>query len=325
MSVDHSWDDEFPLPGRRICAAAIINHRLLEDPENQARRARVEENARRALPPTGIVDVTVVVHIVARNPARITDAQVHSQIDVLNEDFQASNSDITKVPGVFATAVGNPEIRFSLATTDPDGNPTSGITRTQTTVAKFSTEDDGVKSATTGGRDPWDTSRYLNIWVASIFDPLLGDILGYAQFPGLTPATDGVVITPTAFGRVGTAAAPFNLGRTATHECGHYFDLRHIWGDRVGCVGDDLVADTPQHERPNYNKQSFPKITCNNAPNGEMFMNYMDYVDDDTMMMFTKGQVARMRAALAGPRAGLIPNDADAALTFKAAARAARF
>lgn len=322
--MDEIYED-FPLPNRRICAASIINHRLLEDPENQARRARVEVNARRAVPPTGIVDVTVVVHIVTRNSARITDAQVHSQIEVLNEDFQARNADLGNVPAVFHGAVGNPEIRFSLATTDPDGHPTNGITRTNTNVARFSTEDDGVKSAATGGHDPWDTSRYLNLWVAIIFDPMIGDLLGYAQFPGLTPATDGVVITPAAFGRGGTASAPFNLGRTATHECGHYFDLRHIWGDRVGCVGDDLVADTPQHEKPNYNKPTFPKVTCNNTPNGEMFMNYMDYVDDDTMMMFTKGQVGRIRAAVAGPRAELIPDDADAASTFKAAARAAQF
>jgi hypothetical protein len=317
--------ENFPVPNRRICAASIINHRLLEDPENQARRALVEVNARRAVAPTGIVDVTVVVHIVTRNPAQITDAQVHSQIDVLNEDFQARNADIGKVPGAFSGVVGNPEIRFSLATADPLGNATNGITRTSTNVARFSTADDGVKSAATGGHDPWDTSRFLNLWVAVIFDPMLGNLLGYAQFPGLTPATDGVVITPSAFGRGGTASAPFDLGRTASHEFGHYFDLRHIWGDRVGCVGDDLVADTPKHEKPNYDKPTFPQVTCSNAPNGEMFMNYMDYVDDDTMMMFTKGQIARMRAALAGPRSGLIPDEAEAASQFKAAARVAQF
>jgi hypothetical protein len=317
--------EDFPVPKRRICAASIVNQRLLEDPENQMRRARVEVNARRAQAPAGVVDVSMVVHVVTRNPAQITDAQVHSQVQVLNEDFQALNADLGKVPGVFHGVIGNPEIRFALATIDPDGKPTTGITRTPTTVTRFSSADDGVKSAATGGHDPWDTSVYLNLWVAVIFDPSIGDLLGYAQFPGLTPATDGVVITPAAFGRGGTAVAPFDLGRTAVHEFGHFFDLRHIWGDRVGCVGDDLVADTPQHEMPNYNKPIFPHVTCHNAPNGEMFMNYMDYVDDDTMMMFTKGQIARIRAALAGPRSGLIPHGAAAAPAFKAAARAAQF
>jgi hypothetical protein len=137
-----------------------------------------------------------------------------------------------------------------------------------------------------------------------------GGLLGYAQFPGGPAATDGVVILNTAFGSVGTAAAPYNLGRTATHEIGHWLNLRHIWGDTEDCSGSDFVDDTPNAQQPNYGKPTFPHVSCNNAPNGDMFMNYMDYVDDDAMVMFTKGQIARMQATLAGPRNSLLATSA---------------
>ena len=124
-----------------------------------------------------------------------------------------------------------------------------------------------------------------------------GGLLGYAQFPGGPAATDGVVILHTAFGTTGTAAAPFNLGRTATHEIGHWLNLRHIWGDDGnGCTGDDFVADTPNAAGPNTGMPAFPHVTCGNGPNGDLFMNYMDYTDDAGMFMFTNGQVTRMQA-----------------------------
>jgi hypothetical protein len=133
-------------------------------------------------------------------------------------------------------------------------------------------------------------------------------LLGYAQFPGGPAATDGVVILNSAFGTIGTAAAfaPYNHGRTASHEVGHWLNLRHIWGDDGGgCTGDDLVADTPNAAGPNFGKPAFPRVTCNNGPNGDLFMNYMDYTDDDSMFMFTAGQVARMQACLDGDRSSI--------------------
>ena len=142
----------------------------------------------------------------------------------------------------------------------------------------------------------------MNIWVCNLADGLLG----YAQFPGGPPETDGVVILNTAFGTTtGTATAPFNGGRTATHEVGHFLNLRHIWGDDFLCAASDLVADTPNAAGPNFGKPNFPHVSCNNGPNGDMFMNYMDYVDDDSMFMFTPQQVARMLATLEGPRSML--------------------
>jgi hypothetical protein len=302
-------------PSRRQCATAEVHHRLLENPEYQRRRARVERFARRSVPLSGVVDVDVVVHIVLSDPTSVTDVQVYSQIDVLNEDFHAANADIGGVPSVWIGLVGDAELRFRLAQTDPDGNATNGITRTKTSAPPFGTNDE-VKFAASGGADAWDADRYLNFWVCQ----LRGGVLGYAQFPGGPAETDGVVILDSAFGRGGSAQSPFDLGRTATHELGHFFDLRHIWGDRVACLGDDLVADTPQHEGPNYNRPTFPQVTCNNTPDGEMFMNYMDYVDDVAMFMFTKLQVTRMRTALAGPRANLIQNLVTAKATAEAAA-----
>jgi hypothetical protein len=111
------------------------------------------------------------------------------------------------------------------------------------------------------------------------------------------------VILNSAFGNIGTATDPFDLGRTTTHEVGHWLNLFHIWGDDgTGCKGSDLCPDTPNQASENYGKPAFPHISCKNGPNGDMFMNYMDYVDDDAMMMFTSGQAARMNAALNGRR-----------------------
>jgi hypothetical protein len=245
-------------------------------------------------------EIPVVVHVVYRTDAdNLSDAQIASQIDVLNEDYAAANKDLEGVPSIFTDVIGKPGLRFALATTDPSGAPTDGITRRRTTVASFGV-DDKVKSQATGGTDAWDTARYLNIWVCRID----GGVLGYAQFPGGPPATDGVVIMTTAFGRGGSAKAPFDLGRTAVHEVGHYLNLSHIWGEaRVPtCTDTDSVDDTPNQWGPNFNKPTFPSASCGNTPDGDMFMNYMDYVDDDAMFMFTTGQVARMNATLAGPR-----------------------
>jgi Pregnancy-associated plasma protein-A len=254
--------------------------------------ARQGRQARREVP----AEIPVVVHVLHRTKADdLSDEQVASQIEVLNEDYSAGNDDLKNVPPAFTDLVGNPGLRFALATTDPSGAPTGGITRRRTTVPTFGV-DDSMKAEATGGADPWDTARYLNIWVCR----LGGGVLGYAQFPGGPPETDGVVILTSAFGRGGSAGAPFDLGRTTTHEVGHYLNLSHIWGEaRVPtCTDSDFVDDTPNQWGPNFGKPAFPSASCGNTPDGDLFMNYMDYVDDDTMVMFTDDQVARMQAAL---------------------------
>jgi pregnancy-associated plasma protein-A len=247
--------------------------------------------------------IPVVVHVLYNDTADdISDDQIATQIEVLNEDFSNKNSDLSKVPESFKEFVGNPGLEFFLAKVDPSGAATDGITHRQTSAAPF-VVDDSMKADASGGRSPWDTARYLNIWVC----PLRGGVLGYAQFPGGPPETDGVVILTSGFGKGGSAVDPFNLGRTATHEVGHYLNLSHIWGEaRVPtCTDSDFVDDTPNQFEPNFNKPTFPSPSCGNTPHGDMFMNYMDYVDDDTMFMFTKQQVLRMHAALEFSRSRL--------------------
>jgi Pregnancy-associated plasma protein-A len=285
----------------------MIVHELLAEtePEYRDRRLQAEDETRQSIDSgqamrvtAKLVTIPVVVHVVHRtDDENISDAQVKSQIDVLNRDFRAKNSDKSKVPAAWKSLVIDSNIQFALATKDPRGRKTTGITRTATTVPAFG-PDNGVKSKLTGGRNPWPTARYLNMWVCN----LSGGLLGYAQFPGGPTKTDGVVVLYSAFGNRGKVKPPFNKGRTATHEVGHFLGLRHIWGDRNDCTGNDFVADTPPARQANTGKPKFPLITCNNGPNGDMFMNYMDYVDDAAMFMFTAGQVARMNATLAGPR-----------------------
>jgi hypothetical protein len=293
-------DGDEAAPLTRSCATMAVHEQLLRTSVAYAAARAASENAawgaaRSAAPMrTGVTMIPVVVHVVWNTAAQnIGDAQITSQIGVLNRDFRKTNADVSSVPAVFAPLCADARIEFELATTDPQGNPTTGITRTQTNRASFT--DDAVKSAATGGADAWPADRYLNIWVCQ----LGGGLLGYAQFPGGPAATDGVVILHTAFGTSGTAMAPFNLGRTATHEIGHWLNLRHIWGDDGnGCNGDDFVTDTPNCGGPNTGAPSFPRVTCGNAPNGDLFMNYMDYTDDRAMFMFTGGQVQRMQTCL---------------------------
>jgi len=237
---------------------------------------------------------------VLRKPTQVTDAQVRRQIERLSLDFRKQNPDAAKVPAAFRSLASDAKIEFELASTTPTGRATKGIRRKKTSKASFSHVRDDVKDPKAGGLAPWDPERYLNVWVCA----LEGGTLGYAQFPGGPPETDGVVILHDAFGTGGSARPPFDLGRTTTHEVGHYLNLSHIWGEsRIPtCQDDDFVADTPPQFDKNFGKPAFPHVSCNNGPHGDLFMNYMDYVDDEAMFMFTKGQVSRMRATLSGPR-----------------------
>jgi hypothetical protein len=300
------------VPEHRSCGAPEVHQRLLENRQYQQNQIDIARFTSRfmllgANRRVGVVTIPTVVHVVYGNDdENISDEQIQSQIDALNRDYRAQNTDKANVPGVWASLVTDVQVQFALAKLDPDGAVTSGITRTQTTSTGFST-DESVKSSATGGADPWPSDKYLNIWVCN----LGGGLLGYAQFPGGPPQTDGVVILYSAFGTIGTATAPYNLGRTATHEVGHWLNLIHIWGDRLDCGGTDFVDDTPPAQAPNYGTPTFPHVSCSNGPNGDMFMNYMDYVDDAVMIMFTAGQVARIGATLDGPRASVTTSAAS--------------
>ena len=260
---------------------AIENHTnaFIEAKKNKNVQALVE----------GVVTIPVVVHIVYNGAAEnISDAQIASQMAVLNEDYRKMNADVGNTPAEFSDLTADSQIEFVMATTDPDGNATDGITRTSSTKASYNYLTDEVKFDATGGKDAWPSDQYLNMWVCDIS----GGILGYAQFPGGPAATDGVVMDVLYFGDENFATPPFDLGRTATHEVGHWLNLRHIWGDG-GCGVDDGVADTPSQGGSNFGCPTYPFVSCGT---NDMFMNYMDYVDDFCMVMFSNGQKDRMRA-----------------------------
>ena len=270
---------------RRGCASQeVLTAQLAADPTLAVRMNQIEAFTQKAMLTgrlvNGKIEIPVVVNVLYRTAAEnISDAQIQSQIDVLNEDFNAANSDFTSVPALFSGVATNVGITFIL----------EGINRKATTKTSWGTRD-VMKQTKRGGLDPTSPTTTLNIWACTIG----GGILGYAQFPGGSLATDGVVIDSNYFGLSSAASYPYNLGRTASHEVGHWMNLRHIWGDAT--CGSDLVSDTPSHNTANYGVPAYPHYsTCAGTP-VEMTMNYMDYTDDRGMYMFTDGQKARMDA-----------------------------
>ncbi|MBI5914536.1 MAG: fibronectin type III domain-containing protein [Bacteroidetes bacterium] len=296
---EHESDEAL---GLRNCGADDVYQRMLAtDPQFRMNQERIEQFTQEYLASDPVGDravktIPVVVHVVWNTSQQnISDAQVLSQLTVLTNDFRRLNADKTNTPAAFLPVAADAEVEFCLATQDPVGNATTGIERRQTTVPSFS-DNDAMKYYNQGGLNAWDASKYLNIWVCN----LGGGILGYAQFPGGPGATDGVVITYTAYGTIGTAQPPFHLGRTATHEVGHWLNLFHIWGDDGNsCAGSDQVGDTPNQADENYSCPAFPAVSCSNGPNGDMFMNYMDYTDDACMNLYSQGQKTRMDALFA--------------------------
>jgi len=291
----------------------ILEQRMKSDPSILLRMQQSEIATQKwiAEHPKGtkqVITIPVVVHVLWHTATEnISDSQIQSQIDVLNEDFRLLNSDTLPDTHPFWVFTADAEVEFCLAAQDPDGNPTNGITRTYTDSIAFA--GNGTEKVTAqGGKDNWDPTKYLNLWVCNL--DASGGTLGYATFPSdlsTEPENDGVVIRYQAFGDEGTATSPNELGRTATHEIGHWLNLRHIWGDST--CGDDFCADTKVAEDANYGCPTFPhnaSSICGTDANGEMYMNYMDYVDDNCMNMFTIDQTIRMEAALNGDRSGLL-------------------
>ena len=303
---------------QRVCHAHDhYTEMMTADPDYARRSQEIElytQQYLRSLTPdqmkTGEVIIPVVFHIVYNTAAQnISDQRILEQLETLNLDYTARNADTSTIPDPFKPLKGAFNVKFVIANRDPQGNPAVGIVRRQTTRTSFGSSStpsptaQPVKFTNQGGSDAWDTRYYLNIWVCN----LSGGVLGYATFPASagTPY-DGIVLASRYTGTTG-AGAPFNLGRTGTHEVGHYFNLRHIWGDDFNCSGSDQVADTPNQRVSTSGCPSYPLTdNCSNATPGIMFMNYMDYTNDACMYMFTQGQVNRMQAALDGPRATLL-------------------
>ncbi|MGV2451276.1 UNVERIFIED_CONTAM: zinc metalloprotease [Ralstonia mannitolilytica] len=291
---------------QRGCASEEIRQEALKrSPELQQRFAALETNTEKfandvkfgKVLADGTVEIPVVVNVIYRTTAEnVSDARIAEQIAVLNADYSGTNTDASKIPTEFqAVSSGDTKVKFRLVNT----------VRKSTTKTGWATNDD-MKKASKGGIDATNPTNYLNLWVVGKMTSQGRTILGYATFPesaGLW--NDGVVIAAPYFGKTG-ASSPFNLGRTATHEVGHYLNLRHIWGD-ANC-GNDQVSDTPTQTTANYGKPSYPLYnTCSGVQRSVMFMNYMDYVDDAAMFMFSAGQKTRMQSVVAssGARSGL--------------------
>jgi hypothetical protein len=290
------------VPSQRHCASmAVLNAQLVADPRMQSRLDEIENQTARFISEGGAsafrinadgkIEIPVVVNVLYRTTSEnISLAQIQSQIDVLNEDFNATNGDVSQTPAIFSGVVADVDVQFVLAT----------VNRKKTSKKRWGTND-AMKKSSLGGIDATDPSQNLNMWVVND----MGGILGYAQFPGGPAATDGVVIAHNYFGRTGVVSAPYHLGRTATHEVGHWMNLRHIWGDAT--CGSDQVSDTPTHNTANYGcPAAGHKSTCTGTP-VEMTMNYMDYTDDACMYMFSQGQKDRALAIFAagGARAAM--------------------
>ena len=244
--------------------------------------------------------IPVVVHIIHKNNNEyLSLEQINSQLEVLNQDFNRTNADATNTPAVFENVAANCNIEFCLAQRTPQNEITNGITYTSTDVSSFSLYDNRVFHDSLGGKTIWDPSTYLNIYVCD-----LSSVLGFASFPGGIPSMDGIVIDFENFGTIGNLNAPYDQGRTTTHELGHYLNLLHIWGS--GSCSDDFVDDTPIQEDHNFGCPAHPSPSCSNS--GDMFQNFMDYTNDACMNLFTEGQKQRMLTVLNTEREELTNN-----------------
>ncbi len=283
--------DDSPASVRKCASYEVLEEQLRSDPGLAERMRAIEAvitNEERhptvgRLLAGGVIEIPVVVNILYRTSAEnISTAQVQSQIDVMNADFAATNSDYNNTPSLWQSVrSGDTKIKFVL----------NSVVRKSTKKTSWSTNDAMKKSP--AGINPTSPTTMLNLWCCNMG----GGILGYAQFPGGSSATDGVVIDNNAFGNTGTAAAPYGLGRTATHEIGHWLNLRHIWGDAT--CGNDFVDDTPVAQSSNGGCPAFPTYGSCSTTVPMMTMNYMDYTYDACMYMFTAGQNARMQASFA--------------------------
>lgn len=283
-----SSSDEGPMCGSMIA----LNRQLQENPRLYNKMYTIELYTRRHtskanttvnskigdvdVPPIedglGIINLPVYIHIVYPDAnSAISDAQVTSQMNVLNSDFRDRNIDQLPSLSTFANDATDAGFSFSLAGVFRHNNPTIYW---------------GTKNLVKILYPPITPETHLNIWVCKIGE----GILGLGQFPGGDPSTDGILVSGENFGFTDSENA--GSGRIAIHEIGHYLNLRHIWGDGA-CRKDDFVTDTPTASGPYFGCPRFPSMGCRSA---DMTMNYMDYTYDACKYMFTDGQRNRMRA-----------------------------
>lgn len=291
------------------------------------RQAKTSSLYKLASPDT-IFTIQVVFHVVYNTSGQnLSDALIHNQIRILNEAYNRENADTVNTREIFKPVAGSARIRFVLASKDPQGNFTTGITQTQTTLTTFNangnaSQTDNIKSASTGGVDAWPTNEYLNIWVGNL-NRLNGTraLFGYA-YPPVGAAFwsssyyrsdpyQGVVLHYEVVGKdnpSNLSDALYTNEKTAVHEVGHYLGLRHVWGDATwgqnGCLVDDYIDDTPNAARAS-SGCTYGVNTCPGDEFPDQLENYMDYSSATCSNMFTKQQIAVMRHNLVNLRPGL--------------------
>ena len=289
----------FNLNAQRNCGTLDMMEIEEEHPEQAAQLKEIEKQTNNWIQQlnenksaAGIITIPVVFHVIHTGTIstvnNIPDAYLLAQLDQLTDDFRRMNSDLDNV----WNQADDTEIEFCLATTDPNGSATNGIVRHLYSTGTWSRGniEGSIKPSTI-----WNRNSYLNIWV--IPNPTTdsgGGLLGYAQFPGGAANTDGVVIKTSSTGSITTpnpSGGSYNIGRTGTHEVGHWLNLRHIWGDGP-CGADDFVGDTPESDNPNFGC-SIGHVSCGST---DMVQNYMDYSFDNCMNLMTTGQKNRMQA-----------------------------
>ena len=302
-----STDAASDIPMQRTCAAHEKHIEMMGFQKYANAHEQIEAHTAQWAPivaqqrdagQSNVVTIPVVFHVIyANSTENIPDSKILEQMQTLNDDFRRLNSDQDNI----WSQAADTEIEFCLASFDPNGAPTNGILRVPTTVSSFGSNDN-MKFSSSGGSDAWPADHYMNFWVCN----LGGGLLGYAQFPGGPASTDGIVCGYPFVGNNGPGAGNYNLGRTATHEIGHWLNLRHIWGDG-GCSEDDFVTDTPESDGANYGC-ALEHVSCTTE---DMVQNYMDYSDDACMNLFTAGQAVRMQALFqpGGARVGLLTSN----------------
>jgi|GEM_PF-1861598 len=306
--------DTYAQQGQRCSMDRVIARMRAMDPNWDARMQEIQREAlewsQNHMGQRMIITIPVhaiIVHLPSEpigTGRNVAMSRIQSQIDVLNADFRRMNADTSNTPSMFQGVAADCEIEFCLASVDPNGNPTDGVTRY---AYSGSTVDESTMENTIQPATIWDRTQYMNMWVAR----LAGGDLGYASFPdGTNPNVDGIVVLDEAFGV--NSNPQYGLGRTATHEVGHYLNLFHIWGDGP-CGVDDGLADTPESAADYGGCPTHPQSSCGSV---DMFMNYMDYVDDACMNLFTQDQKSMMVGILNTQRSYLL----NAASTSCAAA-----
>ena len=262
-----------------------LEENLANDPTLAGKMAAIEEQTKSIIEQgnfkrleNGKIIIPIVFHVIYRTASENVPLSVlEAQVDALNDDFNLRNPNRGAMPAEFAPVEANVSIDFEI----------EDVIRVENKKKRQWRPDDSMKFSSSGGSDVVNPQEFLNVWVVNYMPYRGGQILGYAQFPGGNLATDGVVMSD---GFVGADQ------RTLTHEVGHYLNLRHIWGDG-GCSADDFVADTPLSSQ-NYSNQCPPYPTASCGSN-DMTMNFMSYVRDECMYMFSNGQKARMEAVFA--------------------------